>query len=419
VTALAYNIQGSSDIIIPETINPLDPVKRSLGEKQYELSNHLGNVLVTVSDRKLAEGTEGSTATGYRSEVLFASDYYPFGMQMPGREFSAEEYRYGFNGMEKDDEFKGEGNSYDFGARMYDARIGRFLSVDPLAAKYISLTPYGYVGNSPISAKEIDGRDFVIVGPKEYRDQVVQVLRDLYNQSPTARKAIMKIISSEKIILISQSAHEDLMAESYSPHGTTQVEGMITFNFESANEDLDASNGANGEPLERNSMTSLAHEIGHALDDLYGVSQHGDKIYDSNRIIEKDGMNDYAKLDGGEPSGVKFENKVRGELGMTMRTHYNGFDVFGKKTSPESKKYIVGGFGFVLENDSYDYSGHTPQMAVSLNISQVFVPGNWWDQVISESDNTNKKGGHKTYGYSSNRFPQPEPSDGETTLTEQ
>jgi hypothetical protein len=52
------------------------------------LSNHLGNVLVTVSDRKLAEGTEGSTATGYRAEVLFASDYYPFGMQMPGREFS-------------------------------------------------------------------------------------------------------------------------------------------------------------------------------------------------------------------------------------------------------------------------------------------------------------------------------------------
>jgi RHS repeat-associated protein len=162
VTALAYNIQGSSDIIIPETINPLDPVKRSLGEKQYELSNHLGNVLVTVSDRKLAEGTEGSTATGYRTEVLFASDYYPFGMQMPGREFSQEEYRYGFNGMEKDDEWKGEGNSYNFGARMYDSRIGRWLSVDAHASSYPSLSPYVYGGDNPILFLDPDGNDIYI-----------------------------------------------------------------------------------------------------------------------------------------------------------------------------------------------------------------------------------------------------------------
>src|SRR5690554_1271658 len=43
-------------------------------------------------------------------------------------------YRYGFNSMERDDEIKGKGNSYDFGARMYDPRVGRWLSVDPKAA---------------------------------------------------------------------------------------------------------------------------------------------------------------------------------------------------------------------------------------------------------------------------------------------
>jgi RHS repeat-associated protein len=155
VTALAYNIQGSSDIIIPETINPLDPVKRSLGEKQYELSNHLGNVLVTVSDRKLAEGTEGSTATGYRTEVLFASDYYPFGMQMPGREFSAETtYRYGFNGMEKDDELAGEGNSYTTHFRALDTRIGRWLSVDPLEDAFPWQSPYASMDNNPINLRD-------------------------------------------------------------------------------------------------------------------------------------------------------------------------------------------------------------------------------------------------------------------------
>jgi RHS repeat-associated protein len=159
VTALAYNLDGntndSTDIIIPETINPLDPVKRSLGEKQYELSNHLGNVLVTVSDRKLAEGTEGSTASGYRAEVLFASDYYPFGMQMPGREFSAEEYRYGFNGMEKDDELAGEGNSYTTHFRQYDSRIGRWQSTDPV--KKANKSPYETNSNRPTTNTDPNG----------------------------------------------------------------------------------------------------------------------------------------------------------------------------------------------------------------------------------------------------------------------
>jgi RHS repeat-associated protein len=82
---------------------------------------------------------------------------YPFGMQMPGREFSQEEYRYGFNGMEKDDEFKGEGNSYDFGARMYDARIGRWLSVDPLGMLFPGESPYMFAGNAPTYFIDPDG----------------------------------------------------------------------------------------------------------------------------------------------------------------------------------------------------------------------------------------------------------------------
>jgi RHS repeat-associated protein len=161
VTALAYNLDGntndSTDIIIPETINSLDPVKRSLGEKQYELSNHLGNVLVTVSDRKLAEGTEGSTATGYRAEVLFASDYYPFGMQMPGREFSQEEYRYGFNGQERDDEISGEGNSYTAEYWQYDSRLGRRWNTDPVVKHFES--PYATFRGSPIWYVDPNGDD--------------------------------------------------------------------------------------------------------------------------------------------------------------------------------------------------------------------------------------------------------------------
>lgn len=70
-------------------------------------------------------------------------------------------YRYGFNGMEKDDEVAGEGNSYDFGARMYDSRLGKWLAIDPLAREYPCLAPYIGMGNNPIFFRDADGRVLV------------------------------------------------------------------------------------------------------------------------------------------------------------------------------------------------------------------------------------------------------------------
>jgi RHS repeat-associated protein len=69
-------------------------------------------------------------------------------------------YRYGYNGKMKDNEWAGLGNNYDFGARLYDPRIGRWLSMDPLAAKYPGHSPYNFVTNSPIIFKDYDGKDF-------------------------------------------------------------------------------------------------------------------------------------------------------------------------------------------------------------------------------------------------------------------
>ncbi len=69
---------------------------------------------------------------------------------MPGRSFSSTDYRYGFGGHEKDDEVKGSGNSLDFGARIYDPRIGRWLSLDPLAQLYSGWSPYNFVRGNPI-----------------------------------------------------------------------------------------------------------------------------------------------------------------------------------------------------------------------------------------------------------------------------
>jgi RHS repeat-associated protein len=125
------------------------------------LSNHLGNVLVTISDKKLAVAsiTDPNLIAYYTADVVTANDYYPFGSQMPGRKYSQPNstYRYGFNGMEKDDEVKGEGNQLDYKMRIYDPRLGRFLSVDPIADEYPSLTPYQFASNQPIESIDIDG----------------------------------------------------------------------------------------------------------------------------------------------------------------------------------------------------------------------------------------------------------------------
>src|ERR1035437_4255527 len=78
---------------------------------------------------------------------------------MSGRNFTAANgYRYGFNGKEKDDEVKGNGNSYDFGSRIYDPRLGRWLSVDPLAQKYPAISPYVFCLNNPMRYIDMDGK---------------------------------------------------------------------------------------------------------------------------------------------------------------------------------------------------------------------------------------------------------------------
>jgi len=91
-------------------------------------------------------------------------------MAMPGRTYSAAgAYRYGFNGKENDNEVKGEGNQQDYGMRIYDPRLGKFLSVDPITADYPELTPYQFAANTPIMAIDLDGlENFPYLGARDY-----------------------------------------------------------------------------------------------------------------------------------------------------------------------------------------------------------------------------------------------------------
>mgnify|MGYP003583573395 CR=1 FL=1 len=78
-------------------------------------------------------------------------------MLVPNRHGSSNSYRYGFQGQEKDDEIKGEGNSLNYTFRMHDPRVGRFFAVDPLTHKYPWYSPYQFSGNRLIDMGELEG----------------------------------------------------------------------------------------------------------------------------------------------------------------------------------------------------------------------------------------------------------------------
>ena len=140
----------------------------------------MGNVLSVITDRKLGRevGTADNIIDQYDPEIIAAQDYYPFGMQMPGREApTTNTYRYGFNGKEEDDEVKGDGNSVDFGARMDDPRVGRWLSVDPHQSKYPNVSPYVFVINNPICAIDPDGKDVhIVIGDKPVGKTTIRLI---------------------------------------------------------------------------------------------------------------------------------------------------------------------------------------------------------------------------------------------------
>ncbi len=67
-------------------------------------------------------------------------------------------YRYGFNGKENDKEVTGTGQgTQDYGMRIYNPSLGRFLSVDPISKEYPWYSPYHFAGNRPIQAIDLDG----------------------------------------------------------------------------------------------------------------------------------------------------------------------------------------------------------------------------------------------------------------------
>ena len=178
-----------------EQINiPNGRILKKDGDKyQYNLTDHLGNVVVVFEDK--GNGIFAEEHPDYDGEVIQRSHYYSFGMRvdMPRFDFGDEpENKYLYNGKELNSDF---GLDWlDLGFRYYDPAIGRFPSVDPIADQFAHVSPFNYAENEPIG--HIDLWGLQQYPASKYRD----LLNDpeFVKNHPESAQSLRQDINKEK-----------------------------------------------------------------------------------------------------------------------------------------------------------------------------------------------------------------------------
>jgi RHS repeat-associated protein len=124
---------------------------------EYSIKDHLGNTRLTFTDKN-NNGKIDVTNTASTNEILQENHYYSFGMAYEGTWMmndAAKDNSYQYNGKEYHSDHGL--NWSDYGARMYDACIGRWTSVDPMAEMYFMWSSYHFSGNAPINQIDKNG----------------------------------------------------------------------------------------------------------------------------------------------------------------------------------------------------------------------------------------------------------------------
>ena len=270
------------------------------GTQQYHyyLKDHQGNNRVVINQSGTVEET---------------NHYYPFGGVF-GTAGNTQPYKY--NGKELDTK-KGL-NWYDYGARHYDAALGRFTTNDRFAEKYYSMSPYQYGANNPVNNIDVNG-DTIVVNPNpnglidnvkmffgfdtKYQKDVKADLQQLKKDDKEIGEMIIELEKSKNVHSITRTKRGESNSSGFDREKAKKdiPQGSII------NYDPDVKTDINGN--HRTPRIGLIHELQHSSD------------------VDK-GIMSYENIGNGIPMreirAINTENKIRKRTGDAKRTEYRG-----------------------------------------------------------------------------------------------
>ena len=269
---------------------------------QHNYTDHLGNIRLQYTKMD-----------GLR--ILEEDNYYPFGLKQQGYNNVApvldRSYKYKYNGKELQEEFGL--NVYDYGARNYDAALGRWMNIDPLAEKYLSFSPYNYTLNNPINLIDPDGRsveDLILkFSNEDARNKTQENFDSALGQGAVSINKKGKVtlnIDRSALKNSKQKAFFDIINEASDPSKSNVVinissgsEEVFIGNYETNSIDIaDVNTFGNNELSNQNSV--LGHEIAEQTE--------------KQREQLSNSSTDFNKAHRG--SGYKAENNISGNMRM-------------------------------------------------------------------------------------------------------
>lgn len=317
-------------------------------------TDYLGNVRLSYKN---------TSTTGVALQIVEENNYYPFGLKHKGYNNTPiagqRDHKYGFGGKEEQSELGLEW--MDFHARNYDAGLGRWMNIDPLAEKYLPLSPYSYAANSPLYYVDPNGKEILIyygsgnnVRSQEYtykKDRDYSGIKDQFLQDTF--KALDALYQASEIEV--DGIKVNILSELIKSSSTLSIdkagENVGTKFFKNRTVKTNRSNGVRYEN-KTNAIGTIHfdNENGVLFDDLNNLTP---------QAIEKDGGSKNAKI-----------NSATSVLGHDLGHAYNFLNRQATSTGNDyndrvnNKKFEQNGFIFINQEEA-----RATTMSTQININ--------------------------------------------------
>ncbi|HEU4789549.1 MAG TPA: DUF6443 domain-containing protein [Flavobacterium sp.] len=295
-----YQYLGGALQFFPTAEGYVESVTASSFKYVFQYKDHLGNVRLSYKD---------ISATSTPSlQILEENNYFPFGLKHigygPAIVSTNQALKYKYNGKElQDDNIGGSQlNLYDYGARNYDPAIGRWMNIDPLAQKYVNISPYVYVANNVINAFDPDGKKIVFAknATKEFKQAFKTAIKHL--KANKADGIFAKLESRKETITIAEG-----------------VKGNDSYSSSSKTINWDPSKGLlTNEGVVISATTALNHEGDHALQSVVNPKQYSADL--ATPVVGYDNKEEQRVIEGSEQETAKALGEIK-EGEVTRKDH--------------------------------------------------------------------------------------------------